>query len=970
MNFIPLSNVRLKGVFSILLINVALYSQEGFIKGTVLSEISEPLAGANISLEETTMGAMTDMQGEFLIKELSPGSYTLNIGYIGYKNISQTYVIMEESDDGSQNYLDKLGLGEQVIEEDIVYGAFHSGLVFKLEPDAVALRQVDVTAHELEKSISDISKQTIFGPSKIRESYMTVGASVDAVSIKDIKMSPALNFYEGLDDIKEVETKQLSAIYTALIVRGTGVTDARDYSQLIDGMQATNLNYGNNFGNITGLSEIDVANIELVHGAASVMYGPYSTSGLVLIGSKTPWFYQGLSYQLKTGFNHKTDIATTPFSHAAVRYAKAYDKFAFKFVYSDKRATEWEEPGDTSFISMNFDSLSLFDRKFVHGDDTPLNAASIGEFTDTLYGPIARTGYWDIDIVETSVYNTKMNGSLNYKLTDEMDISYDMKGGWGSFTNVGIGKFWNNNSGGINHGLTLTGPNLLFRAYTYNEGQNPFNDSDEDIQWDVRTIALELQNYSKPDDVWLADYKAAFDGFINGIASGSHTLSREFADSEESIDTSASYRARLMPGTEEFNTVYDSLIRRDKQRSPTRLSDNGFYNLEFIYDLTDRVKIGGFQIGGNFRQYEIGFHNGIMSNSPELNAEHGPLNPWEYAIFMQGTKWFFDERLKLQGALRFDDSDSYGSNLSPSFSSVLKAKENHYIRFSFQKATLNPPLFWSYLYIPQQGYLAIGGGKGNLERLGLEHLHERAVDIDWLTGDTTHVSIPHPTGEKLSAYEIGYKALVKNNLFFDINYYYNHTTNLRDDDFIVSDPDSVQYIDIPGVYTGWSPGQIYYIFSSNEDHEEKVHGLSVGLAYNFDNGLILSGNYNFVDEVGENISYTPNRIPGANVGTGRPKNRFKLSINHPRAFNNSIGYAITARYTEKYWYDNLIWYGIGELGGNLNVDAQVSYILSEYNVLLKMGINNLLGDYYNTSVLTPKIGSTVYFSLEYDGLIK
>ena len=59
-----------------------------------------------------------------------------------------------------------------------------------------------------------------------------------------------------------------------------------------------------------------------------------------------------------------------------------------------------------------------------------------------------------------------------------------------------------------------------------------------------------------------------------------------------------------------------------------------------------------------------------------------------------------------------------------------------------------------------------------------------------------------------------------------MNYYYNYTTNLRDDDFIVSDPDSVQYIDIPGVYTGWNPGQIYYVFSSNEDHQEKIHGLS------------------------------------------------------------------------------------------------------------------------------------------------
>ena len=956
----------LKIIFLLIILIGNLNANSSFVRGTVVSEQSEPMAGANIVIENTSRGVITDSEGKFLIDSLLPGAYTFTVDYIGYKKISKTIIIVSENQEQNISYLEKIGIEDN---SEVESGTSFSNLIFQMEPDPVALRQVDVTAHEIDKNISDILKQAIFGPSKIRESYMTAGASVDAVSIKDIKMSPSLNFYEGLDDIKEVETKQLSAIYTALIVRGKGVTDARDYSQLIDGMQATNLNYGNNFGNITGLSEIDVANIELVHGAASVMYGPYATSGLVLIGSKTPWFYQGLSYQIKTGFNHKTDIATTPFAHSAIRYAKAYEDFAWKFVYSHKQATEWEEPGDTSFLSMNFDSLSLFDRKFVHGDDTPLNAASIGEFTDTLYGPIARTGYWDYNIVESSVYNTKVNASLNYKISDDVDISYDMKGGWGSFTNVGIGKFWNNNSGGINHGLTLNAPNLLLRAYIYNEGQNPFNNSDEDIQWDVRTIALELQNYSKPDDIWLADYKAAYDGEVSGITSGSHSHARDFADSENSV-ADGEFRARLVPGTELFKTVYDSLIRRDKMRSPTRLKDNGFYNLEIIYDLTDYVKFGGLQVGANFRHYNIGFHNGIMSNSPELNAEHGPLDPWEYAVFMQATKWFFDERLKLQGALRFDESDSYGKNLSPSFSSVLKIKENQYMRFSFQQANLNPPHYWAYLNIPQQGFQAIGGGKGNLKRLGLEHLHEKAVDIDWATGDTTHVSIPHPTGEKLLAYEIGYKALISDNLFFDINYYYNHSSNLRDDDFIVSDPDSVQYIDIPGVYTGWSPGPIYYVFSTNEDHQEKIQGLSLGIGYNFNNGLILSGNYNFVGEVGENISYTPNRIPGANVGIGRPKHRIKLSVNHPRAFNDNIGYAVTARYTEAYWYDNLIWYGIGELGGNVNVDAQVSYILKDYNMLIKVGMNNILGQYYNTSVLTPKIGSTFYVSIDYDGLIK
>ena len=951
------------------MLNFFLFAKNGYIRGVIVNEKSEPLAGANITIVNTNKGVITDSDGNFIFSKLIPGPYTLSIHYIGYKVLSKTFMISSETAGEGSSFLEKIQIEDS---NDFETGLFHTDLIFKMQPDPVALRQVDVTAHEIDKSISDILKQTIFGPSKMRESYMTVGASVDAVSIKDIKMSPALNFYEGLDDLKEVETKQLSTIYTSLVVRGLGVTDARDYSQLVDGMQSTNLNYGNNFGNITGLSEIDVASIELVHGAASVMYGPYSTSGLVLIGSKTPWFYQGLSYQLKTGFNHKTDVATTPFSHYALRYAKAYDKFAFKFVFSDKRATEWEQPVDSTYMKPNLDSTSIFDLRYVHGDDTPLNEYSIGSFVDSLLPPISRTGYWDIDIVEKSVYNTKINTSINYKITNDIDFSYDIKGGWGSFTNVGIGKFWNNNSGGINHGLSVRGPGWLIRGYTYNEGQNPFNDSDIDIQWDVRTIALELQNYSKSDDIWFKDYLAAFNGEVEGVDSANHNFAREYADSDNST-SEGTYYSRLVPGTESFNTVYDSLIRRDKKRFSSRLNDNGFYNLEFIYDLSNSVNFGGLQIGGNFRQYEIGFYNGIMSNSPELNEKYGPMKPWEYALFIQSTKWFFNEKLKLQGALRFDQSDTYGKNLSPSFSTVVKVKENQYLRLSYQQARLNPPLYWSYLNIPQQGFLAIGGAKENLKRLGVEELHYRAVTIDTEGGtyDTTHIQIPYPTGEKLSAYEIGYKALINNNLFFDINYYFNHKSNLRDDENIVWLSEQIDYVQTSDSTGYGTPlAEPFYVYTHSEDHEQKINGISLGLAYNFDNGLILSTNYNYIGSVGDLIAYQPNRIQGTSVGTSRPKNRYKLLINHPRAFDNKIGYAITAKYTEKYWYDNYLWYGIGELGGNLNIDTQVSYILKDYNILLKAGINNLLGKYYNTSVLTPKIGSTFYITIDYDGLIK
>ena len=192
--------------------NSILYSQSGYIRGTVLSELSEPLPGANVSIKETGTGAMTDMEGKFSIDGLYPGSYTLNISFIGYKRISKRYVIT--SDEDGQNFLEKLGL-EDASEDDISYGQTFTDLVFKLDPDAVALRQVNVTGHELDKSLSDISKQTIFfrpncievliapttppaGPERIRSLHFNLESStsppLDCIILRGISPVNSFNF--------------------------------------------------------------------------------------------------------------------------------------------------------------------------------------------------------------------------------------------------------------------------------------------------------------------------------------------------------------------------------------------------------------------------------------------------------------------------------------------------------------------------------------------------------------------------------------------------------------------------------------------------------------------------------------------------------------------------------------------------------------------------------------------------------
>ncbi len=58
----------------------------GKILGKVTDEVTgEPIIGANVYLEDTGMGSMTDLSGEYFIIGVRPGSYTLVCSYIGYK---------------------------------------------------------------------------------------------------------------------------------------------------------------------------------------------------------------------------------------------------------------------------------------------------------------------------------------------------------------------------------------------------------------------------------------------------------------------------------------------------------------------------------------------------------------------------------------------------------------------------------------------------------------------------------------------------------------------------------------------------------------------------------------------------------------------------------------------------------------------------------------------------------------------
>ncbi|MDZ7315059.1 MAG: TonB-dependent receptor, partial [candidate division KSB1 bacterium] len=71
----------------LLLIPVCLFSATtGKIIGVVTDKATgEALAGANVMIEGTTLGAATNAQGGYIILNVPPGIYTLKASFIGYQ---------------------------------------------------------------------------------------------------------------------------------------------------------------------------------------------------------------------------------------------------------------------------------------------------------------------------------------------------------------------------------------------------------------------------------------------------------------------------------------------------------------------------------------------------------------------------------------------------------------------------------------------------------------------------------------------------------------------------------------------------------------------------------------------------------------------------------------------------------------------------------------------------------------------
>src|SRR5215203_2161805 len=193
-------------------------------------------------------------------------------------------------------------------------------------------------------SVSTLGQEVVVSATRTSQRILESPVTIERVNAVAIRNAPASSYYDVLANLKGVDIVSSSLTFKTPSTRGFNYSGNVRFNQLIDGMdnQAPGLNFS--VGGVIGISELDVDNIELLPGASSALYGSGGMNGTLLINSKNPFKYQGLSFQIKQGIMHISDNerSVSPYYNWNLRWAKKIgEKFAFKITSDLLQAKDW-----------------------------------------------------------------------------------------------------------------------------------------------------------------------------------------------------------------------------------------------------------------------------------------------------------------------------------------------------------------------------------------------------------------------------------------------------------------------------------------------------------------------------------------------------------------------------------------------------------------------------------------------------
>ncbi|MEX8548855.1 MAG: SusC/RagA family TonB-linked outer membrane protein [Mucilaginibacter sp.] len=228
------------GLTMLFLINAFIaFAQNASITGRVIDEKSQPLPGASVTIDGTTLGATTDVDGNYRISGVQPGTYSLTAQFVGYTPLKKSVTVS---------------------------GTANIQANFQVQPTSQSLSEV-----------------VVVGYGTVRKSDVT--GAVTNLGSKDLNPGPITNPLQQIAgkaagvNISQVGSEPGSA--PSVRIRGiTSLQGGNDPLVVVDGVQ----------GNIDLLNQVppsEIATVDILKDAsATAIYGSRGAPGVIIITTK------------------------------------------------------------------------------------------------------------------------------------------------------------------------------------------------------------------------------------------------------------------------------------------------------------------------------------------------------------------------------------------------------------------------------------------------------------------------------------------------------------------------------------------------------------------------------------------------------------------------------------------------------------------------------------------------------------
>jgi outer membrane receptor protein involved in Fe transport len=945
-----LALLLMAGMFSI-----AALAQNVTISGTVQnSSTKESVPLVSVTVKGTNQGTYTDDKGNFKIT-LAKLPVTLVFSSVGYED--KEVSVTTASADITVDFVPATALGQEVV---------------------VAATRT---------------------PQRILESPV----SIERMNSQMIRNTAVPNPYDAIVNLKGVDLTTSSLTFRTPSTRGFNGSGNLRFNQLVDGIdnQAPGLNFA--VGSIVGPTSLDIDNMELLQGASSALYGSGGMNGTLLINSKSPFKYQGLSFEIKQGIMHVDgrERSPSPYYDWAFRWGKKVsERLAFKIGAQLISANDWQaqdysnlqrnnvfsspKAGDR-VLDPNYDGVNVFGDEvstsmtaFAQAVQSTVPAAGVAAINGLIgagftysqivaalsaspataplvpavpfvYGLnkgyfgsqfVSRTGYEEKYLVDYRAYNLKLSGGVNYKINDNIEAS--LLGYWGTGTTVytGADRYAIKNLKMGQYKLEFKGRNWFLRGYTIQE-----NGGDA---YTATTAAIFINRAWLSDQNWFALYTGTYSG---AVALGTpplqaHNAARAAADA-----------GRFLPGTSQFNTAFQNAKNTTIGKGGAKFDDKtDMYHAEGQLNLTEYVKFAETLIGASFREFSLNSHGSIFADTS------GVIHITEIGAYIQLQRWLFNERLKLTLSGRYDKNENFDGRFTPRATALIKVAKDNNLRLSYQQAYRFPSTQDQYINL-------LTGGANRL--IGMGQVFRSFFQFDSKPGKTAesvvayrnslnpavlvNAAFPDLKPETVNSYEVGYRGLVTKRLLFDAYVYYSQYK-----DFIArvavgrgqsaSSNQAVELTELASPYTTSN-----YSFVVNSTTGVNAIGWGVSADLEFGKGYHIAANVS-----GDKLNDVP---AGFFAFFNTPKVRYNIGLSNDKVCKN-LGFNIIWR-----WQDELLWqgtFGTGTIPSYGTLDAQIGWRLTNTKSQIKVGASNLLNKYYRSAFGNPEVGGLYYVSFGYN----